>query len=110
MSKTEEKGIVVGVVLISILLAQLGLINYLCFELGPIKPSLSNIVLGIYLQTWGLMFLAAYYLSYKTFFLRWLIWICENISYPRSRKMVFFYFVLAFTLGVFTTLQAIGLV
>jgi hypothetical protein len=50
---------------------------------------------GVYLIFLGSAFLASYYYSHKAFFLRWLMWFCEYLSYPASRKMAFFYFALA---------------
>jgi hypothetical protein len=35
---------------------------------GPFRPGTAVILTGAYLQTWGLMFLAAYYYSHKAFF------------------------------------------
>jgi len=50
---------------------------------------------GVYLIFLGSAFLASYYYSHKAFFLRRLMWFCEYLSYPASRKMAFFYFALA---------------
>ena len=78
------------------------------FELGPVKPGPSSILTGIYLQFWGILFLLSYYYSHKSFFFRGLIWICENFSSPRGRKMAFFYFLLAFSLGTVALIQGLG--
>lgn len=99
VSTKNEKGTALGIILISILVV-LGILPFFYgFETGPMKQGKSTVVLGVYLQTWGLMFLFSYFFSHKTFFLRWLIWLCENFSSPKGRYMAFFYFVLAFGMG-----------
>ena len=60
------------------------------------------------LQLWGLLFLAAYFFSHKTFFFRGLIWVCERFSHPRGRGMAFLYFALAFALGTMALLRGLG--
>lgn len=54
------------------------------------------------------MFLASYYFSHKTFFLRGLMWVCEHFSYPSGRGMAFFYFCLAFFLGTVLLIQGLS--
>ena len=56
------------------------------------------------------MFLASYYFSQKTFFLRGLMWICEHFSNPRGKKMAFFYFALATVLGLVLVLKGLGVI
>jgi hypothetical protein len=104
----QEPGYTLGILLIGILL----LFNVAVFEATPTFPppgrSLSTVLIGGYLIAWGLMFLASYYFSHKTFFLRGLLWVCENFSNPRGKRMAFFYFVLATMLGVMAVLQGLG--
>ena len=66
-------------------------------------------LLGLYIMAWGFMFLASYYFGHKSFFLRALVWVCEHFSYPRGRKMAFFYFALAFGLGLMALLAGLGI-
>lgn len=104
----NEKGLALGLSIIGILIILGSLPFFLGFDLGPAKEGASTIFTGIYLQVWGILFLLSYYFSHKTFFFRGLIWVCENFSSPRGRKMAFFYFVLAFSLGTIALLQGAG--
>ncbi len=106
----QEKGLALGVSLIALLVFLLVLALYLGVETGPIKQEPGYVVLALYIQTWGAMFLLSYYFSDKTFFFRWLMWVCENISVPKGRGMAFFYFALAFGLGTMALLNALGFV
>ena len=100
--KNQEKGIALGFTIISLLVALL----IASFLYGTDKSS-ELIFTGIYIQCWGIMFLLSYFFSHKTFFFRGLIWLCENFSYPKGRKMAFFYFALAFGLGSMSIFQGV---
>jgi hypothetical protein len=104
----NEQGLALGISIIALLVIFGVAPFWFGFTTGPIQKGPSAIFTGIYLQLWGVMFLLSYYFSHKTFFLRGLIWVCENFSSPRGRKMAFFYFVLAFGLGTGTLLQGLG--
>jgi len=75
---------------------------------SPLKQGAGTVLLGLYLVAWGLAFLGAYYYSHKSFFFRGLIWVCENFSSPRGRKMAFFYSALAFIFGSVAVLEGLG--
>jgi hypothetical protein len=64
---------------------------------------------AVYLIFLGSAFLASYYYSHKAFFLRWLMWFCEYLSYPANRKMAFFYFALATLMGSMALLAGLGI-
>ena len=100
----NKKGLGLGIFIIAIL------IFFLFFDtgLGPFGNNISTLLTGIYLQIWGILFLLSYYYSHKTFFLRGLIWICENFTFPRSRMMAFFYFILLFGIGTIAVLYGVG--
>ena len=104
----NETGLALGLSLIGILVALL--IAALAFGVrpGPIQAGPSSILLGLYIMVWGVMFLASYYFSHKSFFFRALIWVCEKASHPRSRKMAFFYFALAIIVGGASLLAGMG--
>jgi len=108
--KPNEPGYVLGLTLIGVLVALLLGVLAADIESGPIKPGLGSVLLGIYIMAWGIMFLASYFYSHKTFFLRALIWICEHFSAPKGRGMAFFYFALAFILGGVAALQGLGFI
>lgn len=96
---TNEPGIGLGWSLIGLL--ALLLVAGLAFgvELGPGQPGLGTVFIGLYVLVWGLMFLASYFYSHKTFFLRGLIWVCEHFSAPKGRGMALFYAALGIFLG-----------
>jgi hypothetical protein len=72
------------------------------------KDGRATVLLGVYMMAWGCMFLASYYFSHKSAFLRGLVWFCEKLSYPGTRKMAFFYFVLAFGMGATSVVVGLG--
>jgi len=100
--RNNEKGIALGFTIISLLVALLVASSFY----GSDKSS-QSIATGVYMQCWGILFFLSYFYSYKTFFFRGLIWVCENFSYPKGRKMAFFYFALTFGLGSMSILQGI---
>lgn len=103
----NEPGVGLSICLISILLALfLGTIAT-GLTTDPSRYWLGNVVVGLYLIAWGCMFLAAYYYSHKTFFLRALIWICEHFSRPAHRKMAFFCFALFAGMGFVLLVQGL---
>jgi hypothetical protein len=104
----NEPGYVLSVVLIGVLVALLYAVEASDLEPGPVKPGSGTVLLGAYVFAWGCMFLASYFFSHKSFFLRALAWVCEHLSYPRSRKMAFFYFALASLLGGAAILTGVG--
>jgi hypothetical protein len=105
----NEKGLGLGISIIAILVLLMIILFFYGFELGSVKKGYTEIFAGIYLQLWGLLFLLSYFFSHKTFFFRGLMWICENFSRPKDRKMAFFYFALTFGLGSISLMQGIGL-
>jgi hypothetical protein len=66
------------------------------------------VFMGLFMMAWGLMFLASYWFSHKSAFLRGLTIFCEKLSYPSTRKMAFFYFAVAFVLGFMSVLGGLG--
>lgn len=109
ISLPNEPGYLLGSASILLLAVLLGAALEAGVESGPIRPGLGTVLLGTYIMVWGLMFLASYFYSHKSFFFRALIWFCENLSFPASRKMALFYFVLAFFMGAAATLQGLGI-
>ena len=104
----QEPGYFLGITLIAVLVG----FNVAVFMIAPTFPPPSRgpatILTGVYLIFIGLMFLASYYYSHKTFVLRGLMWVCENFSNPRGRKAAFVYFALATVLGVAAILTGLG--
>ncbi len=105
----NEKGLGLGVSIIAILVVLMITPFFFGYEPGPFRRDASTLFTGVYLQFWGVLFLLSYYFSHKTFFFRGLIWVCENFTYPRGRKMAFFYFALAFSLGSIAFLHGLGI-
>ena len=106
----NEPGVGLGMLLIAVLAGLLLAALFTGFKPGPIRPGTSTVLLGLYLMAWGVMFLASYYLSHKTFFFRALIWVCEHWSSPKGRAMAFFYSGLALLMGSFVALTGLGLI
>lgn len=99
----QERGEMLGYSLIAVLAA----LTLLAFRAGPADKPL---VMGLYLIAWALMFLASYFLSHKTFFLRGLRWFCVNWSVPGTPKMAFFYAAVMAVMGIVSILSGMGLV
>ena len=108
-SVSPEPGYLLGFALIGLLVVLLIAALLAGVETGPVRPGPGTVLLGLYVMAWGLMFIASYFYSHKSFFFRALIWVCERFSFPASRKMALFYFALAFVLGGIATLQGLGL-
>lgn len=106
----NDPGYALSLILIAVLLGLLYAVEASDLEPGPVKPGAGTVLLGVYVLAWGCMFLASYYFSHKSFFLRGLAWVCEHLSYPRSRKMAFFYFALASLLGGAAILTGVGVI
>jgi hypothetical protein len=105
----KEPGYLLSAALIGILVALLWSAEEAGLQSGPVRPGRGTVLLGLYVMAWGFMFLASYYFSHKSIFLRALVWVCEHFSWPRSRKMAFFYFALASGLGSMAVLSGLGL-
>jgi len=76
---------------------------------GPLGPGLGTVLLGLYVLTWGLCFLASYYYSHKSFFLRALMWYSEHVPGRASRRMSFVYFALCAGGGSVVMLIGLGI-
>ena len=61
---------------------------------------------SFYATAIGLMFLASYYFSHKSFLLRGFMWVCEHFSRPRGRRMAFFYSGVFLLIGVGGLIQS----
>jgi hypothetical protein len=108
-SPPNESGYLLGTILIGALVVLLVAALQIGIEPGPIRPGIGSVLLGLYVLAWGFMFLASYFYSHKTFFFRGLIWVCEHLSFPASRKMAFFYFALTLFIGGLSVLKGLAL-
>jgi hypothetical protein len=106
----NERGLVLGIALIAVLVGLLVLVFAVEFKPGPMQKNATTVITGIYLMFWGILFLASYYFSHKCFFFRCLIWICEHFSHPSGRWMALSYFVLSFIIGGVALLTGLGLI
>ena len=105
----NESGYLLGTTLIAALVVLFVAVLQVGIQSGPIRPGAGSVLLGLYILAWGFMFLASYFYSYKTFFFRGLLWFCEHLSFPASRKMAFFYFALALFIGGMGVLKGLAL-
>ena len=112
--KTEERpnetGLALGLSLIAVQIFLLTATLLNGFQLGSFTKGPQAILTGIYIQVWGLLFLASYYFEHKSFLFRGLMWVCENFSSPKGRFMAFFYFALAFGLGTMALVIGLGII
>lgn len=101
LTPQEERGGVLGFALICLL----ALVTVAALR----APAASrDVAVGVFLMVWGCMFLAAYFFSHKTFFLRGLIWFCTRMSCPSTPKMAFFYAFMTFGMGVVAVMSGLG--
>lgn len=104
-----ELGIGLGIRFIAILFALLLAVIATGFKWVPTRPGQGDVLTGLFTTALGCMFLAAYYYSHKSFFLRALMCICETFSRPAHRKMAFFYFALSVGVGGIVMVHGLGL-
>ena len=100
-SPPEERGGVLGFALICLL-------AFVTVATLRAPPATKDVVVGTYLITWGCMFIAAYFFSHKTFFLRGLLWFCTRMSCPSTPKMAFFYGFMTIGMGTVSILAGHG--
>jgi hypothetical protein len=102
--RVREPGYALGFLLIGILI---GLMTAAAWE-EPMDRGPGAVLNGTWMVTLGLMFLASFWFSHKTFFFRGLMWVCEHLSHPEGRGMAFFYFILCASLGTGSILVGLG--
>ena len=106
----DETGLFLGSLLIALLAGLLLASMLFGFKTGPLHAGTSTILLGVYIMTFGSMYLFSFKYSHKTFLFRVLIWTCENWSYPKERRMALFYGALGLLIGGVTMLTGFGLI
>jgi hypothetical protein len=105
--RTNEPGIALGLFVISVLVVFGVLPFFYGIETGPIKKGPASILLAVYIQSWGLVFWISYYFSHKSFFFRGVIWVCEELSWPKSRFMALLYGIMGLGMGTVALIKAI---
>lgn len=68
------------------------------------------LITGVYVLGIAALFLLAYFFERESVVFRGLIWVCEHLSFPASRKMAFFYAGLGGILGTVAILQGLGVI
>ena len=68
------------------------------------------LITGVYTLGIAALFLLAYFFESESVVFRGLIWVCEHLSFPASRKMAFFYAGLGGVLGTVAILQGLGII
>ena len=106
---SDEPGRALGGFILTILLAPQ---VYALLHPDTAKPahgSYGLVFTGLYIIFVGCVFFASYFYSHKSFLFRWFIWLCEHGSFPATRKMAFFYFLLCAVLGSMAILDGLGI-
>lgn len=106
----DETGVFLSGLCLWILIGLLGVVIFYGIQSDPMSAGRGTVLLGLYIMVLGFMYLASYYFSHKAVFFRVLIWHCEHASVPAGRKMAFFYFLLAFIIGLATLLGGLGII
>jgi hypothetical protein len=102
-----QQKVVLDVLLVAV--AVVLLVSATASGIGSQKDEPPSVFAGIYLIYLGFLFLLSYFISYVSFVLGALRWVCEHFSHPRGRHMAFFYFGLSVLLGGCLLLSACGL-
>ena len=74
----------------------------------PLEKGPAAVCLGIYVIYLSVLPLLSYFYSRSSFILGGIMWICEQHSSPRGRRMALFYFALALALGLSALLVGLG--
>lgn len=101
-TQAPERGAILGFLLIGLLC---GLLVVALRSEGGAK----DVAMGLYLMAWGGMFLAAFFFSHKTFFLRGLMWFCLKLSAPSTPKMALFYAAVTGVMGAASVMVGLGM-
>jgi hypothetical protein len=104
----NRPGVILGVSLIFLLIALL--VAAIRFAPAKFQHGWGAVVDGIYLVTWGFMFLGAYYHSQSNFFFRALLWACEYFPFGDSKRMALLWSGCAFLIGGGTILIGLGVI
>ena len=78
-------------------------------KVGAIERGPAAVFLGVYLQCWGLLFLASYFFPNRSYLLKGLMWLCENTSTPRGRWTAILWGAFAIIMSTIPVLQGLGL-
>ena len=83
------------------MIALLGVLLALVIKAEPEGRDQTLVATGVYVMAWGVMFLLSYQFSHKTFFLRGLMFVSTEFSWPKGgRHMALVYGALGVGLGV----------
>ena len=103
---SDRPGIVIGICLVFLVIALL--VASLIFAPAKFQKGWETILVGIYLITWGCIFLAAYFCAYRSFFLRAILWFCERLPGLGGKKMARLWSACAFLVGASLILVGLG--
>jgi hypothetical protein len=77
---------------------------------GPIQQGTSSVLTGLYILSWGALWIASYYFPGRSYLLKGLMWCCENGGSLRGAWTALLWGALALTLGILGILAGLGLV
>jgi len=75
----------------------------------PTEPMIGPVFMGLFLVSLGVMFLASYFYSDRSFFLRWLFVFSLGFPGAKSAKMAFFWSFVSLLCGVGAIADGLGL-
>ena len=108
--RADEPGYLLGAALLGILMALLAAawVAGMSTE-KPAPPGTGPIFMGSFLIALGLMFLASYFIPWKSFFLRWLLKFSMGIPSLANRKMAIFFSMLCILSGIGAIADGLGI-
>jgi hypothetical protein len=77
-------------------------------KLGPLEPGPAAVLTGVYIQSWGLLFLASYFFPSASYLLKGIMWCCENAGRLRGRWTAILWGLFAIALGSVAVAQGLG--
>jgi hypothetical protein len=79
------------------------------YKVGPAEPGTATTLTGVFILTWGALFLASYAFPDVSYVLRGLTWFCENgRGWPTGRWTAILWGCLLIVMGCIAFMQGLG--
>ena len=107
--RSDKPGYVLGTALLGVLVALL----IAAWVAGlsttrPAPPGAGTVFMGLFLIALGLMFLASYFIAWRTFFLRWLLSLSRGFPFLSDCRTALLLFALCMFSGVLAIADGLG--